>query len=80
MKVGRDYAWYVAYSWTYEWLETEEGQWIKDRHFDGRRFYCLKKDIKAEVKRAIERELKGLQYRNLEFTIDDQYITTAEEI
>lgn len=21
MEVGRDYAWWVSYSWTYEWLE-----------------------------------------------------------
>lgn len=25
MKVGRDYAWWVSYSWTYEWLEAKSG-------------------------------------------------------
>ena len=55
MKVGRDYAWWVSYSWTYEWLEEESGEWISDRDFESERFYCNKKDIKKEAeKKAIE--------------------------
>lgn len=81
MKIGKDYAWWVSYSYTYEWFETEEKQWVKDEGFDEGRFCCQKKDIKAEVKKQIEEEeLVGLQYRNLRIVIDDQYITTAEEI
>ena len=80
MKVGRDYAWWVSYSWTYEWLDEESGFWISDRDFEAERFYCSKKDIKKEAeKRAIE-SMDGLKYRNLEITINDCYKTTTGEI
>ena len=79
MKVGRDYAWWVSYSWTYEWLE-ESGEWISDRDFQVERFYCNKKDIKKEAeKRAIE-TMYGRDYRSLKVTVDDCYMTTPEEI
>ena len=38
MKVGRDYAWWVSYSWTYEWFEEESGEWISDEDFESERF------------------------------------------
>ena len=37
MKVGRDYVWWVSYSWSYEWLEEESGEWISDRDFEAER-------------------------------------------
>lgn len=80
MKVGRDYAWWVSYSWTYEWLEEESGEWISDRDFESERFYCQKKDIQKEaLKKAIE-SMDGLKYRNLEVRIDDSYMTTPGEV
>jgi len=80
MKVGRDYAWWVSYSWTYEWLEEESGEWIADHDFEAERFYCQKKDIKkVATEKAIE-SMDGLKYRNLEVTINDCYKTTTEEI
>ena len=51
MKVGRDYAWWVSYSWTYEWFEEDRGVWISDKDFEAERFYCSKKDIKKEAER-----------------------------
>ena len=80
MKVGRDYAWWVSYSWTYEWLEEESGEWISDRDFEAERFYCNKKDIKKEAEKNVIESMNGLKYRNLEVTINDCYKTTTEEI
>ena len=80
MKVGRDYAWWVSYSWTYEWLEEESGEWITDTDFESERFYCQKKDIKNEAKRKVIESMIGIKHRNLEITIGDCYRTTIEEI
>ena len=80
MKVGRDYAWWVSYSWTYERLEEESGEWISDRGFEAERFYCNKKDIKKQVEKKAIVSMDSLKYRNLEITIDDCYKTTTEEI
>ena len=80
MKAGRDYAWWVSYSWTYEWLEEESGEWISDRDFEAERFYCNKKDIKKEAEKKAAESTVGLKYRNLEVNIDDCYKTTTEEI
>ena len=80
MKVGRDYAWWVSYSWTYEWLEEESGEWIPDRDFESERFYCNKKDIKKEAEKKAIESMDVLKYRNLEITINDCYKTTTEEI
>jgi len=80
MKVGRDYAWWVSYSWTYEWLEEGSGEWISDNDFEAERFYCQKKDIMKEATRKSIESMEGLKYRNLEVTINDYYKTTTEEI
>lgn len=79
MKIGRDYSWWVSYSWTYEWFDEESG-WISDRDFEAERFYCIKKDIKKEAEKKAMSSMGGLQYRNLNVTIDDCYQTTPEEI
>jgi hypothetical protein len=80
MKVGRDYAWWVNYSFTYEWLEEESGEWISYSDFESGRFYCNKKDIKKEAEKEAIESMGGLNYRNLEVTISDYYKTTPEEI
>jgi hypothetical protein len=80
MRVGRDYAWWVSCSWTYEWLEEESGEWISDRDSESERFYCNKKDIKKEAEKKAIEEMAGLKYRNLKVTINDFYKTTIEEI
>jgi len=80
MKVGRDYAWWVNYSWSYKWLEEESGEWIADRDFDAERFYCRKRDIKKEAAKRAAESMCGLEYRNLKVTIDECYMTTPEEI
>ena len=81
MKVGRDYAWWVSYSWTYEWLEEESGEWISEQDFGGaERFYCQKKYIKKVAKEKAIELLDDLKIRNLKVTINDCYKTTTEEI
>jgi len=80
MKVGRDYAWFVSYSWTYEWLEEESGEWMSYEDFETERFYCNKKDIKKEAEKKVVESMDGLKYRNLEVTINDCYKTTTEEV
>ena len=79
MKVGRDYAWLVSYSWTYEWLEEESGEWISDRDFEAERFYCNKKEIKKEAEKKAVESMNGLKYRNFEVTIKDFNKTTTKE-
>lgn len=79
-EVGYDYSWWVDYSWTYEWYDKENNEWVRERGFDGERFACHKKDIKKEAKKRIEEgELYGMYYRNLKVYIDDAYMTTACE-
>lgn len=81
MKVGRDYSWWVSYSWEYECFDNEENEWEKYEDFDAGRFNCQKKDIKKTVTEHIkEIELQDEQYRNLKVKIDDSYMTTTEEI
>lgn len=80
MKVGRDYAWWVSYSWTYEWLDVLGEEWISDTDFEAGRFYCNKKDIKKEAEKKAVESMYGLKYRNLEVTINDCYKTTIEEL
>lgn len=77
MKVGRNYAWWVSYSWTYDWFDEESAEWIIDKDFEAERFYCNKKDIKKEV---TAESMNDIKYRNLEVTINDYYKTTVEEI
>lgn len=79
MKMGRDYAWWVSYSWTYEWLDGE-GSWISDRCFEAGRFYCRKKDIKKVAEEKVHESMCDLEYRNLKVIVDDFYKTTSEEI
>lgn len=81
MKVGRDYSWWVSYSWKYEWLDSGDGKWIVLDDHNAQRFYCRKRDIRKTVTEHIEEfELQGEKYRNLEVTIDDIYMTTPVEI
>ena len=80
MKVGRDYAWCVSYSWTYEWLEEESGEWISDSDFESGRLYCNKSDIKKVAEQNAIRSMDGLKYRNLKVIIEDCYKTTPGEI
>lgn len=81
MKVGRDYSWWVSYSFKYEYFDSEENEWFEYEDFDSRRFDCQKKDIKKAVTEHIkEFELKGEEYRNLKVHIQDFYMTTTEEI
>lgn len=81
MKVGRDYSWWVSYTWEYEYIdpETKEKETICDH--DTQRFYSKKKDIKKTVTDYIENnELSDIQYTNLNVTINECYMTTPEEI
>ena len=80
MKVGRDYAWWVCYSCTYEWFDEESGEWISDSDFDAERFFCNKKDIKKVTEKKIVDSMDDLKYRNLKITINDCYKTTTYEI
>ena len=80
MKVGRDYSWWVSYSWTYEWFEEESGEWISNEDFEAERFYCKKKEIKSVAKEKAIEAIDGLKYRNLKVNINDYYITTTEEL
>ena len=79
-RVGRDYAWWVSYSWTYEWLEEESGEWISDSDFESERLYCTKSDIKKVTEQNAIRSMDGLKYRNLKVIIEDYYKTTPGEI
>lgn len=78
MKVGRDYSWFVMYSWGYDWFDSENNEMGHYDDFDEGRFYCQKKDIKKEVRKKVEEELSDTQYCNLKITIDDYYMTTTE--
>ena len=79
MKAGRDYPWWVSYSWECEIFY--DGQWNAESSFDEGRFACRKKDLKNAVTEHIkEDELNGDFYRNLKVTISDSYITTPTEI
>jgi hypothetical protein len=49
VKVGRDYTWWVSYSWTYEWFEEESGEWISDRDFEERVILRVKIDICKKI-------------------------------
>lgn len=80
MKVGRDYAWWVSYSWTYEWFEEESCEWVSDEDFESGRFYCNKRDIKKVAEQNVIESMDGLKYRNLKVTINDFYKTTTEEV
>lgn len=81
MKVGRDYSWYVAYEFSYEYPDPETGVWEFYYDCGERRFNCRKKDIKKTVIEYIETiELVNEIYRNLKVSISDPYMTTPEEI
>ena len=79
-RVGRYYSWWVNYAWAYDWFDSEHHEMEHDDDFDEGRFYCQKKDIKKEVRKRVEEELSDTQYCNLKITIDDYYMTTAEEV
>ena len=36
--------------------------------------------IKKEIRKKVEEELSDIEYCNLQITIDDYYMTTAEEV
>lgn len=81
MKLGRDYSWWVDYTWQYEYFDKEANEWQFSFDNDAQRFNCKKKDIKKDVTEYIKKyELAGEQYRNLTVTINDCYITTAAEL
>ena len=81
MKVGRDYSWWVDYSYSYDLFMEDEQSWENCVDFDADRFNCQKKDLKKVIKEHIEKyELQGDKYRNLVVTINDFYQTTTEEI
>jgi len=81
MKVGRDYSWFVSFSWKYEYFDEDENEWLEDDYFSARRFDCNKKDIKKVVTKYIEEyELQDERYRNLTVEISDFYKTTTEEL
>lgn len=80
MKVGRDYTWWVDYTYTYEWYAEEDGEWREMKDGDACRVVCIKKDIKKCIKDAVEQELEGMKYRNLKIKINDCYMTTTDEL
>ena len=81
MKVGRDYSWWVEYSYSYEVYDQEEQKWDEERDFHSARFDCTKKEIKQAVTDYIKQGvLDGEQYRNLNVYINDCYMTTTEEV
>ena len=81
MKVGRDYSWWVDYSYSYDLFMEDEQTWKNCVDFDADRFNCPKKDLKKVIKEHIEKyELQGDKYRNLVVTINDFYQTIIEEI
>ena len=81
MKVGRDYSWYVAYEFGYEYPDPETGGWAFYYDCGEGRFNCRKKDIKKTVTEHIKTvELSNETYRNLTVSIPVQYMTTPEEV
>lgn len=77
----RNYAWWVGYTFEYEYFDNETGELESYYDSDSGRFNCTKKEIKKKVKEHIETyELQGQQYRNLIITINDQYMTTLTEV
>ena len=81
MKVGRDYSWFVSFSWKYEYFDEDENEWLEEDCFSEGRFDCNKMDIKKVVTKYIEEyELQGERYRNLIVEISDFYKTTTEEV
>lgn len=82
MKVGRDYSWYVAFEWEYDYLDRETGKWESYYDNDARRFYCVKKDIKKAVTEYVKKYeiADNEEYRKLKVSIINKYMTTPEEI
>ncbi len=82
MKVGRDYSWWVEYSYTYDVYIPDEKEWIEEGDFDSARFNCLKKDIKRAVTDYIKQSVldDGELIRNLNVYINDCYMTTTHEV
>ncbi len=79
MKVGRDYSWWVDYSWKCKILYN--GEWMSDDDFDEGRFTCRKRDLKKTItEHIIKYELCDDTYKDLEVTIHECYPTTPEEI
>lgn len=48
---------WVDYSFTYEYFDTEENDWVEYEDFDAGRFHCLKKHILGAVRSQIEKDL-----------------------
>ena len=72
--------WWVEFTYTYEYWDCENQAWCPEESYDADRFHCLKKDIKKEVEKWINMELRGDKIRNLHINIDDQYMTTEYEV
>lgn len=81
MKVGRDYSWWVQYSWECEYFSDEINGWFSDHDSGAMRLACPKKDIKKRItEHIIGEELWSEEYRNLKVKINDCYMTTPTEI
>ena len=81
MKIGRDYSWWVEYSWEYDYYDELDYDWLHYEDFDSGRFNCTKSDIKKTVRKYIEEnELQYSDYKNLKVKITDAYMTTTCEV
>lgn len=81
MKAGRDYSWWVEYSYTWEYYDEETHEWLPDWDSNAMRFVCRKKDIKKTVTKHIkENEIDDENYRNLVVAVTDSYMTTPTEV
>lgn len=69
---------WVEYEYTFN---INNGWNIHEVDADARRFHCLKKDIKKEVRKYVEEDLKSLfgDFKDLHIKITDYYITTEDE-
>ena len=82
MKVGRDYSWWVDYSFTYEyWDDVDYDEWIPMEDYDSGRFNCRKVFLKKEVKKFVkDYVLANVDFRKLKVKINDCYMTTTTEV
>ena len=62
MKVGRDYSWWVDYSYSYDLFMEDEQTWKNCVDFDADRFNCPKKDLQL-----LSHTNKSTNYSKLEY-------------
>lgn len=80
-KVRKPVTWWVSFSCTYEYLDSN-GEWDSGDGFDARRFLCREEDIEKKVTEYVKEELDydiG-NIRNIKIEIEDHYITTDYEV